>query len=81
VVDLDVGLPAGVEVDRAAMPGGNWRAGDGEVAFEGLVLQNGTWSTRIPVLPTVAGELRAGPTTVRIGGTSFTRAPRVWEVR
>lgn len=81
-VDVDVGLPAGFDLDRAQMPAGPaWQAEDGEVRFTGIVLDGGSWTTALPVTPTVLGRLQTGPTTVRSDGAEFTRIPTRWTVR
>lgn len=84
VVNVDLGLPAGVEVDRARLAerlsGVAVRAEDGVLHLEGLTLVGGRRVLEVPVVPALAGTLASGPSTVRStrGGDAFVRVPSTW---
>lgn len=89
-VDLSVGLPAGVVVDETALrptfasPAPTIWQQDGELRLSGIFVDNGAWSTSIPVVASVTGTLHAGPTraTVRSNpGEPLVQAPVTWSIR
>lgn len=86
VVDVDLGLPAGVEVDRALLAerlsGVTVRAEDGALHLEGLTLIGGRRVLEVPVVPALAGALSSGPSTIRStrGGDPFVRVPSTWTI-
>lgn len=89
LADLDIHLPAGVDVDRSELESAlsglviqAWRAGDGIVHLDGVRLSNGQIQLRIPVTPTLAGALASGPASITAPNLeSWVRVPEIWSVR
>lgn len=89
--DVRVGLPAGVDPDRAALDAlvangvaRSWHAEDGRVTLRGVVTAGGVWRAGLPVTPTLAGTLLADASDVRPAGggvPAFTRVPERWIIR
>lgn len=86
VVDLALGLPAGVEVDRALLqsrrPELRFRAEDGVLHLEGVTLDDGRFGLEVPVVPNFAGRLSSGPCSIHAadGGDPFVRVPVAWDI-
>lgn len=90
VVDLSIGLPAGVAADEPALRLALGSAGpsiwqqDGELRLSGIQVDNGAWSTAIPVVASLTGTLHAGPTRVTVRSNPnepLVLAPATWSVR
>ena len=91
VLDVAVGLPAGVEPDHDALDAlvssgriSTWHGEDGKVTLSGLSSTGGSWVGTIPVTPTLAGSLSADASVVWPSGADelgFVKVPEVWVVR
>ena len=91
VLDVAVGLPAGVEPDHDALDAlvssgriSAWHGEDGKVTLSGLSSTGGSWVGTIPVTPTLAGSLSADASVVWPSGADelgFVKVPEVWVVR
>ena len=82
VVDLDIGLPAGFNVDRASLPAqGTWQVEDGALHATGVRLEEGRWSAVLTATPELAGQIQTGPSVVAARGEQFVRVPTTWTVR
>ena len=82
LVDLDIGLPAGVSVDKATLPSdGTWQVEDGALHATAVPLTDGRWSATVRATPEIAGMVQTGPTVVAAGGERFIRVPTTWSVR
>lgn len=90
-LDVSLGLPAGVEPDRAALDTmvrngaiGSWRAEDGRVTLQRVATTGGAWGGIVPVTPTLAGALLADAARVWPSDTPeqvYTRVPERWVIR
>ena len=91
VVDVSIGLPAGVDPDRAALDAlvyaasiVSWRAEEGRVTLRGVRLDGGAWRGEVAVTPTLAGALLADAARVWPAGDpaqAFARVPERWTIR
>ncbi|MDP2317034.1 MAG: alpha-2-macroglobulin family protein [Pseudomonadota bacterium] len=91
LLDVSLGLPAGVEPDAAALDAlvasgraASWRGEDGRVTLAGLRLDGGAWAATIPVTPTLAGTLLADAARVWPSGqpsAAFAKVPERWTIR
>ena len=91
VVDVSIGLPAGVDPDRVALDAlvyastiASWRAEEGRVTLRGVRLDGGAWRGEVAVTPTLAGGLLADAARVWPAGDpaqAFARVPERWTIR
>ncbi|MFZ5477211.1 MAG: alpha-2-macroglobulin family protein [Myxococcota bacterium] len=89
-VDVEIGLPAGVEADRAELKAwvdagrvAGFSAEDGKLTLRGVPVGGGAVSLDVPVTPTLAGELWSGPMRAIPAGdeaNAFTQPPARWEI-
>lgn len=86
--DVDIALPAGVDVADAkaltatlAATSGTVETEEGAVRLRGLTLVNGVWSGDLPVTPTLGGVLQSGAAIVTLSdGETFTSLPTTWRI-
>ncbi len=89
--DIDIALPAGVDMgDAAALTAalaansgtGTATTEEGAVHLKGVTLQNGLWSASLPVTPTLSGSLQSGASIVTLrDGETYAALPSTWAVR
>lgn len=90
-VDVEIALPAGVQIDAAALDKRKgsvieaWTANDASLTLTVRAdARTGMAKVSVPVVPTLAGELSSGPTVLRRSdgrGGETILAPTVWRIR
>lgn len=86
---LELGLPAGVQVDRAALDAlvkadtiASFTVSPGKLALEVDALDPGqTFAATVRVIPTLAGTLRSPPSLIAAGTTALDVPPSTWTVK
>lgn len=85
---IELSLPAGVQLDKSALDAlqesgsiTGYQLAEGAASLELPPLPSGAFRAVLKAIPTLAGTLHSGPSTITLGNNEYLLPPVVWAVR